>query len=950
MSVIANNDPETGSKFGRALPLYFLIAVSYVLFGKLGLTLAQSPGYASPIFLPAGIAVAAALIGGRRTLPSILLGSLVLNVWVGYLANQHVDGMDFVAALVVALASVLQSAIGGWALRRVIGYPMPLDRSREILGFLVLTPLICLTSASLSVSGLLAIGVLSAASLWSNWAAWWGGDTLGVLVMLPLSMMAFGRPRALWRRRVWTVAVPMLLVFAVVVVAFLRASRWEYSDSLNEFRQLSQQTVDKVEAKLEEQESLLEQTAGLFASQKNGRVTREQFHLFVEKSLYRFPMIQAIEWAPQVDSAHRAAFEAAQRKEHANFEIREMSEAGSLQPAGARRSFYPVTYVEPLSGNEPVLGLDIASDPGSREALSKGMQTGTITLSAPVPLVQGTPGRPGVLLLLAVNRQDAKLGVVLTVMQAGDFMDKLVQNTRPLLFTRLVDLDEGNTLYDNFAPGERQALFTQTLGFGLRRYRVETAPTPGYLEQHRAWQSWGVLAGGILGTGLMGSLLLLGTGYTARIEMEVKDRTRELMESEAGLKVAQHVGRIGSLDWDAVSDTATFSEETCSILGVHPGKPAPNYRNYLQFYAAGSGARLDAAVKKAMHGGAEAVELDLELAESGGPGRWVTVRSHVRRDASGKFIGLSGTIQDITERKRIEEALRRSLEEIEDLYEHAPCGYHSLDENGLVVRMNHTELEWLGYRREEVVGRMRIFDLFTPPGEQTFRENYPRLIETGYLHDLEFEMKRKDGTVLPVLANATAIRDADGRFVSSRSTLFDITERRKLERELERQARIDMLTGLNNRRHFFELSEPQLARSRRHGEALSLLMMDLDNFKLVNDTYGHHIGDAALRKLSEVCRHTFREIDIIGRLGGEEFAALLPETGGGEAMEVAERVRRSVENAAVTLDTGALLHFTVSIGVSSFEGTDAKVDTMLKRADAALYQAKNGGRNRVCRA
>jgi diguanylate cyclase (GGDEF)-like protein len=176
----------------------------------------------------------------------------------------------------------------------------------------------------------------------------------------------------------------------------------------------------------------------------------------------------------------------------------------------------------------------------------------------------------------------------------------------------------------------------------------------------------------------------------------------------------------------------------------------------------------------------------------------------------------------------------------------------------------------------------------------------------------------------------------------------DITELKKLERELERQAHIDPLTELNNRRQFMELAEQEFARSRRHSKPLSLLMMDLDNFKMVNDTYGHEMGDATLQKLSEICRHTFREIDIVGRLGGEEFAALLPETNIEQAVEVAERLRTAIENAAVNLEDGSLIHFTVSIGVAGFGVEDEKIETVLKRADTALYKAKNSGRNRVC--
>lgn len=140
--------------------------------------------------------------------------------------------------------------------------------------------------------------------------------------------------------------------------------------------------------------------------------------------------------------------------------------------------------------------------------------------------------------------------------------------------------------------------------------------------------------------------------------------------------------------------------------------------------------------------------------------------------------------EEITERERAEEALLKSAEEILDLYNNAPCGYHSLDENSVFVRINNTELNWLGYTREEIIGKMKFTELLTEESKKTSRQTFPRLKDQGWIKDLDFDMIRKDGTVMPVLLNATAIKDSDGNFLMSRSTLFDTTERKKAEKAL----------------------------------------------------------------------------------------------------------------------------------------------------------------------
>jgi diguanylate cyclase (GGDEF)-like protein len=173
-------------------------------------------------------------------------------------------------------------------------------------------------------------------------------------------------------------------------------------------------------------------------------------------------------------------------------------------------------------------------------------------------------------------------------------------------------------------------------------------------------------------------------------------------------------------------------------------------------------------------------------------------------------------------------------------------------------------------------------------------------------------------------------------------TLYDTRQ------QLELVSALDPLTEAANRRLFMPLLEQEMARSRRFGHPLSLLMIDIDRFKLVNDEYGHPVGDIVLRQLADTCRAAIRESDTLARLGGDEFAVLLPETDAAGALALAETVRAAVESSPALGPDAHAVRYTVSVGVVQSLATDIKDTSLIGRADSALYDAKQAGRNRVC--
>ncbi|MES2501341.1 MAG: diguanylate cyclase [Pseudomonadota bacterium] len=265
--------------------------------------------------------------------------------------------------------------------------------------------------------------------------------------------------------------------------------------------------------------------------------------------------------------------------------------------------------------------------------------------------------------------------------------------------------------------------------------------------------------------------------------------------------------------------------------------------------------------------------------------------------------------------------------------------------NRQIIWCNKAMTTISGYSRLQLIGTSTK-QLFA--SESTFedvgREAYPLQKDKPYRKQIE--MRKADGSTLWA--------DVSGGLVSYNASLSlwlvnDISKLKSLEEELKNQVNYDFLTGLHTRAWFMSQSEIELHRAVRYGSPLSLLMVDIDFFKRINDTYGHQVGDLAIKGFADMSRLALRESDICGRLGGEEFAILLPETNIDKALEVAERLRAAIQNAQISMSSGVpALKMTISIGVSTLISKEDSIDVLISKADKALYDAKNTGRNRVC--
>ncbi|HXH48201.1 MAG TPA: PAS domain S-box protein [Terriglobia bacterium] len=273
------------------------------------------------------------------------------------------------------------------------------------------------------------------------------------------------------------------------------------------------------------------------------------------------------------------------------------------------------------------------------------------------------------------------------------------------------------------------------------------------------------------------------TGEVAGVFADARDITERkkaeaaLRESEANLRKAQGIAHVGSWHLDISTRQFTCSDEVFHIFGMRRSH-APTYEDFLNAIHPDDREMVKQAWGAALRGSPYNVEHRILVGERV---KWVRERATVEFDDENKALRGIGTVQDVTERRQAEDRLRKSSDVIHDLYNNAPCGYHSIDRDGTIVRMNYTELSWLGYSSVEVVGRKNLSDVLTPESRKEFEERFARFKEDGTIQDLEMDMIRKDGSILPVLMNATVVRDHEGNYVMSRATVYDITMRRRAE-------------------------------------------------------------------------------------------------------------------------------------------------------------------------
>lgn len=336
---------------------------------------------------------------------------------------------------------------------------------------------------------------------------------------------------------------------------------------------------------------------------------------------------------------------------------------------------------------------------------------------------------------------------------------------------------------------------------------------------------------------------------------------------------------------------------------------------------------------------------EYRIIHSSGDIRWVWERGAGIYNVQGDLVAIEGIIQDITERKASMQALREAERRYYNLFENALEGIFRTTLDGQYLDANPALARIYGFDSPAgLISELKDIrrQLYVDPSR---RDEFMKLIKArGVVASFESQIYRKNGEIIWISENARAVRHDDGHVVCYEGTVEDVTERKIYQARIEQQANYDTLTGLANRSLLNDRLQQAILAAASYGTRLAVVFVDLDRFKFINDSLGHHVGDELLRAMAERLKSSVRESDTVARLGGDEFVLLINGQGDPEAVAVVLERMLSDISQPWTIAQGDF-NVTCSIGVALYPDDGESADTLLKHADSAMYRAKEKGRN-----
>jgi len=767
----------------------------------------------------------------------------------------------------------------------------------------------------------------------------------------------------------WLMALVVFLAGSTLTIIIAWATSDLYQQQERQrFQLLVNERFTRLQERFEDQEQRLASLQRFFVNSSD--VSQDEFDGFAQPLLLRS---RAYAWAPRVLRDQRVQFEQeVSRQRGLPFRIRELNSLGELAPAVERDEYVPILYSQTQSLLGSPLGFDLLAQPLRRSTLQRAQASGKLAVSQPMQLVGVEPAyATGVLLVAPVVSLGGTepYGFVMAVISMRQLMvDGLPKPDRDNLVTQIVDTSDQQKrlLYESSnALANSDLVATRRLTLGDHVYALTLRPSLVF-EQGSGFSLVSILAMGGLFSLLLSVLLYMLVSQRQRALKLVEQRTVQLRLREQELRGAH--GQLRSV-LNAATQVAIIATDLHGVINTF-NAGAEQMLGFKAEHVIGRStlenlhvaAELEArAARLSMALGRQIPSNQAMLVESPDnpheAREWTLVREDGSQltvnmlgtallDEHGLWVGHLAMYLDVTEQKRAYEALAVRDRLLKKLSAHVPGGIFQFtlepQDNWRFIYASdgmrdiyEIEPGVLQQDAKQVLARIHPLDV-------------ERVRASIRLSSLQLSHWREEYRVqLPQRGLRWIRGEATPEELPGGGTLWhgyvsDISDLKRVEEELRALSITDALTGIHNRRYFQDRLKAEMVRLNRTSGALSVIMLDIDHFKRINDQYGHAVGDGVLQELCKRISQRLRRSDVFCRLGGEEFMVLCPNTDSTQAYSLAMALWQSLRSAPME-SVGTV---TASFGVASWR-VDEGIDGLLLRADSAVYVAKQAGRDRV---
>ncbi len=952
------------------------IAISYAVFGFLADLLTVQTSDATAIWPSAGIALAACLIWGRGVWPGIFIGAFIINIWIAFDSTNNQTILSSVLLIsMISFGAVLQALIGHFLITKSSLQPNSFQTPKQICKLLCFGGAFsCIIGASIGVSSLFLADLISDAQFFTNWLIWWLGDSIGVILFTPITLVFFAKPRDQWRAKLFSVATPLLIAAFLVVIIFSYANEQEQEQQTVRFKNYTTGLFNKLKSKVDKHQESLYMLANFFEHTEH--VTQAQFREFTKRTLSRQKDIQAFAWIRYINQSERQQFEQEINDEGFN-DFKIFDKQTPLIKAPQYKKYAVITYIEPLEKNKTALGMNILSDNNVAETLFKAIKTKDTVITPGIELIQGKSKGLGFVIYQPVYKNSLSLagpvvkgntptGYVACVLYLDDLIKTILTelDSRKVFF-RIYDQtisDKPQLLYSNQKEGRpsKKDSFQQQFTIADRQWLIYSSSVQPYQGKGRA--TWVVLLSVLILVTMFSAFLLALSGRSFIIKKTVDNKTKDLEQinyilnktnqalastnkklHDSEFQFRKLVQTQSAIVWRydlALGEFTFVSDEAENLLGysneqwfekdfwinhIH-SDDRQQARNYTLN-----------AVKVS-----QKYDFEYRMLKKTGEIVWIKDMVNVVLD-NGVASELVGVMIDISAQHKAEEDTRLAATTFETLE-----GITIADANSIVLKVNHAFTVITGYSEEESVGQHMSFLKSGHQDAAFYADLWKQLNEKGRFEG-EIWNRRKNGEIFPEWITITAVKDHNDNVTHYVGIFSDITVKKASEDEIRSLAFYDPLTNLPNRRLLLDRIQQEIIEAKRTQYFGIIIFLDLDRFKLLNDSLGHHIGDELLIQVSQRLKSVLRDGDTASRLGGDEFVVLLPmqgktaESAADKAIFVAEKIRVLLNKPYVINHVEHT--FSCSLGVAIFPENSDEGATILQQADTTMYLSKEKGKN-----